>query len=146
MIQNGISLTVKNDINSFLHEDQSKDNQEDKAPAPKKSNSPFQGFFQASKKQAPSAGPAPVQSTGFSPKGLLNLLINEAGTMQRELIFKPEFEKYLIYQVGNLKSNIQDELPYERINEWAKIHIRNNYKFIEHVHETNCQTWVTPNF
>lgn len=65
MIQNGISLTVKNDINQFLQEDTNKETEEAKPTAAKKSTSPFQGFFQASRKQESSSGP----NSGFNPKG-----------------------------------------------------------------------------
>lgn len=78
-----------------------------------------------------------------------NVLMNEAGTSSRGFIFAPQFEKYLVYGVH--KSNnlqiltFQEELPFERLNEWAKIHIRNNYKFLEHVLDTNSSQWVKNN-
>jgi len=45
MIQNGISLTVKNDLNQFLHEDTNKEKEESKPQVAKKSATPFSGFF-----------------------------------------------------------------------------------------------------
>lgn len=103
MIQNGISLTVKNDLNQFIHEDTNKEKEESKPQVAKKSATPFSGFFQANKRQEINKKQE-TSSTGqinsYQPKNQTNLLVNESGTMQREYIFKPEFEKYLVYHVS----------------------------------------------